>query len=132
MSRPVIKFNTSHQPEFFSELRKRVNQHFKDNDISKYANNEMKIKTAFMISLYFIPMILMYTGVISGLWPILGLWAIMGFGMSGIGLSIMHDANHGAYSKRKVVNYSFGFLINFIGAYAVSYTHLTLPTTPYV
>lgn len=117
MSRPVIKFNTTHQPEFFSEVRKRVNQHFKDKNVSKYANTEMKFKTFFMISLYFIPMILMYSGVVTGLWPIMGMWGLMGFGMSGIGLSIMHDANHGAYSKNKMVNESYGFLINFIGAY---------------
>ena len=117
MSRKVVKFSKTQDAEFFTVLRKRVNKHFEDNNISKYANLEMKIKTVFMISLYFVPMILMFTGTITGLWPIIGLWVMMGLGMSGIGLSIMHDANHGAYSKIKSVNSILGFLINFIGAY---------------
>jgi linoleoyl-CoA desaturase len=81
----------------------------------------MKIKTAFMLGLYFIPMILMYTRVVEGLWPVMGMWVLMGFGMSGIGLSIMHDANHGAYSKNKKVNAFFGYLINFLGAYHINW-----------
>lgn len=117
MSRKVVKFNNVKDKEFFSELRKRVNKHFDDNGISKLANLEMKLKTVFMIALYFVPMALMFTGTVTGLWPIMGMWVLMGFGMSGIGLSIMHDANHGAYSKHKSVNATLGFLINFIGAY---------------
>jgi linoleoyl-CoA desaturase len=34
----------------------------------------------------------------------IGLWFVMGFGMAGVGLSVMHDANHGAYSKKEWVN----------------------------
>ncbi len=117
MSRPVVKFNTKDNPEFFSVLRKRVNQHFKDKNISKLANTEMKIKTIFMICLYFTPLVLMYAQVFPSTAGTFMLWAIMGLGMSGIGLCIMHDANHGSYSKSKWVNESLGFLINFLGAY---------------
>lgn len=117
MSRPVVKFNTKDNPEFFSVLRKRVNQHFKDKNISKHANMEMRFKTIFMICLYFVPMALIYTQVFPTIGATYILWAIMGLGMSGIGLSIMHDANHGAYSKSKRVNEGLGFLINFLGAY---------------
>ena len=111
----TVKFNVHEQSEFFKELRKRVNKHFKDNNISKYGNFNMKFKTVFMISLYFVPFALILTGVVSSLWMVLLMWTLMGFGMSGIGLSVMHDANHGAYSKNKYVNYSLGFLANFLG-----------------
>ena len=37
-------------------------------------------------------------------WLVLSFWIIMSFGMAGIGFSIMHDANHGAYSKNKKKN----------------------------
>jgi linoleoyl-CoA desaturase len=121
MSRKVVKFNKAQKPEFYSVLRKRVNQHFEDNNISKTGNLEMRLKSVFMIALYFTPMILMYTGVVTGLWPIMAMWALMGLGMSGIGLSIMHDANHGSYSKNKNVNKVMGFLINFLGAYEVNW-----------
>ena len=35
--------------------------------------------------------------------------------MAGIGMSVMHDANHGAYSKNKNINNFFGFFITFLG-----------------
>ena len=117
MGSPVVKFNVNDKPEFFSELKKRVNNYFKENNISKHANLNMKLKTVFMICLYFTPLVLMLTGVVSGLWPVIGMWVLMGFGMSGIGLSIMHDANHGSYSKNRKVNHTIGYIIHFIGGY---------------
>ncbi len=102
MSTTAVKFNLQDKPEFVKELRKRVNQYFKDNNISKHADFNMVIKTVVMVSLYFVPMILLLTNTVSGILPVLLMWVIMGFGMSGIGTSIMHDANHGAYSASLV------------------------------
>jgi linoleoyl-CoA desaturase len=121
MKADVVKFNNKLQMPFVKELRNNVSQYFKDRNITPYANASMKFKTAFMILLYFVPMVLMYTGAVSGTWPVMAMWFIMGFGMAGIGLSIMHDANHGAYSKNKQVNNALGFLINFLGAYHINW-----------
>jgi len=118
---PSVKFNVQDKPEFFREVLKRVNKHFKDNNISKFANTQMKVKTAFMLGLYFIPFTLMLTGIASSLSEVMLMWALMGLGTSGIGLSVMHDANHGAYSKNKKVNNAFGFLLNFLGAYHINW-----------
>ena len=118
MRENVIKFDRTNQPEFFKELRKRVNTYFKENGISKYANFNMKFKTGFMIVLYFVPLILLISGVISSFGTALIMWILMGFGMGGIGLSIMHDANHGSYSKIKIINTLLGKLILFIGGYS--------------
>lgn len=111
----AIKFNHKDKADFFRELNKRVNAYFKENNISKFANTEMKVKTIFMFTLYFTPFILMLTGAFTNPWLIILMWAIMGFGMSGIGLSVMHDANHGAYSKKKWINKVLGFSSNFCG-----------------
>ena len=113
----AVKFNVKDRPEFYQELKKRVNRYFKENGISKNANLNMKLKTAFMLLLYFSPWVLMIGGIATGTWAVLGMWLLMSLGMSGIGLSIMHDANHGSYSKDKRVNYALGFLIAFIGGY---------------
>ena len=110
MSVPYVKFKVEDRPEFFKELRKRVNLHFKEKNISRHANLNMKLKTVFMLSLYFTPFVLMVSGVVTGLWPVILMWAIMGFGMSGIGLSIMHDANHGSYSKNNIERTQQSFL----------------------
>lgn len=121
MNVPIARFNVEDQSEFIKELRKKVNKHFKDNKLSRYANLNMKLKTAFMLGLYFVPFILMVAGVVSSLWPVMLMWVIMSFGMSGIGLAIMHDANHGAYSKNQKVNNVLGFLINFLGSYHITW-----------
>jgi len=49
------------------------------------------------------------------------MWSLMGFGMAGIGLSIMHDANHGAYSKNQTVNKIFGYCLNIVGGFDVNW-----------
>ncbi len=121
MNIPIVRFNVKDRPEFFKELRKRVDQYFRDNDLSRHANLNMKLKTVFMLGLYFVPLILMITGVVSSFWTMMVLWVLMGFGMSGIGLAIMHDANHGSYSKNRKVNNVLGYLVNFLGAYHVNW-----------
>jgi len=117
MSQTTVRFNTKDRPEFFRVLHQRVNGYFKDNNITRHANLNMKVKTTFMILLYTVPLVLMLTGVVSGLWPVMGMWALMGLGMSGIGLSVMHDANHGAYSSNKKVNKWIGYIVNYVGGY---------------
>jgi linoleoyl-CoA desaturase len=121
MRKKGIKFNPNDQPEFVAELRGKINQYFKENELSKHANNSMRLKTAFMLALYFIPLVLIVTQVVSGLALILLMYVLMGFGMAGIGTCVMHDANHGAYSKNKLVNKALGFTANFIGAYHINW-----------
>lgn len=121
MHKNTVKFNKQDQPEFVGVLRKRVNEYFKTNNISKYANNSMRVKTAFMLLLYFIPLVFLLSGLVSSYATIFGLFTIMGFGMAGIGLCVMHDANHGVYSKDNKVNKFFGFTANFIGAYHINW-----------
>lgn len=117
MSRENVIFNEQDRPEFFKVLRQRVNAHFKENNVSRHANFNMVFKTIFMVSLYSIPLFLMLSGVITSFWVMIFMWVLMGFGMSGIGLAIMHDANHGAYSKNQKVNNAVGFILNYIGGY---------------
>ena len=121
MNVSFVKFNKNDRPEFYRELNRRVNKYFEENNISKYANLSMKLKTVFMAGLYFVPFALLLFGGFTSIWTITALWAVMGFGMSGIGLSIMHDANHGSYSKNKFVNKALGFTLNFIGGYHVTW-----------
>lgn len=110
-----IKFGT-YQAEFYATLSQRVNQYFKSNNISRNANGEMVIKTIFMFSLYFIPYFIGISGVITSYWVYLLMWVLMGFGTAGIGLSIMHDANHGSYSTKPWINNSLSYSLNLLGA----------------
>ncbi len=110
-----INFSNNTSTEFFESVRKRVNEYFKTKNISKSGNYKMVIKSIVMLSIYFIPYTFLISGQIENPWIIWGLWVIMGFGMAGIGLSIMHDANHGSYSKYPTVNKVMGYLINLVG-----------------
>lgn len=115
-----IRFAKDRQ-DFFVTLNKRVNEYFKTNRVSRHANAEMVIKTIFMFALYFTPFVLMLTGVVSGTWPMLAMCVLMGTGIAGIGLSIMHDANHGAYSGKPWVNNLIGYSLNIIGGNAFNW-----------
>lgn len=121
ISQPSIKFSQSIGREFDGTLKKRVRDYFKDKNISKYANFGMVFKTVFMISLYLVPFILMLTGVITNIWLITLCWIIMGVAMAGIGMAVMHDANHGAYSKNETVNMLIGKVIGLIGGFAANW-----------
>jgi linoleoyl-CoA desaturase len=122
MSQPeAIKFNNSLDKDFTTTLNKRVNNYFKERGIDRHANAEMVVKTIFMLSLYFIPYGILVSGVITNLWVMYLTYFITGFGVAGIGLSIMHDANHGAYSKNKWVNKLLGYTLNLVGGNATNW-----------
>ncbi len=53
----------------------------------------------FLLAVYFVPILLMLTNIVSGTPRVYLMWVLMGFGMSGIGLSIIHDANYGHIQK---------------------------------
>ena len=76
----------------------------------------MVFKSVFMFSLFIIPFVCIVTNITFG-WYNLIMWSLMGFGMAGIGLSVMHDGNHGAYSKTSILNKFTGYGLNFVGGY---------------
>lgn len=117
----TVKFNKSQDLEFINILQRRVRKYFKENNISKFATPGMVVKTVFMLLLYLVPYFLVVLNVISSPWLVIGMYLLMGFGMSGIGLGIMHDANHGAYSKNKNVNKYLGYVMNFLGGSSLTW-----------
>jgi len=110
-----IRFNNSNQTDFVRTLRKRVDEYFKQNKLPKTGGLSIKIKALFMLLLYTLPYFLMLFGVITDPWIMLLMSVLMGFGMAGIGLGVMHDANHGTFSRKKWLNKFVGFSINFLG-----------------
>lgn len=111
----IIRFGQSNR-QFFNTLRMRVDEYFKTNNISKNANSKMVIKTIAMLSIYVVPFLLMVFNVFTfNAWMILGLYVIMGIGMAGVGFSIMHDANHGSYSKNPKINKALSMTMYMLG-----------------
>lgn len=112
------KFSRELDKDFFETLKQRVNSHFKEKGISKTGNIHMVLKSVVMLSLFLVPLTLMLTGLITAPWLIFIMWILMGLGMGGIGMSVMHDAIHGSYSKNQTINKIMGYTMNIIGANA--------------
>ncbi|MCI5059248.1 MAG: acyl-CoA desaturase [Flavobacteriales bacterium] len=117
----VIQFSKEDKKQFYSDLRKRVNQYFENNKISKDGRFGIWIKAFVMISLYLGPYVLMYFNVITHPALFICMWVVMALGMSGIGLSVMHDANHGTFTKSKGLNGLVGSIINLVGGAKVTW-----------
>ncbi len=114
--------------DFLTELRSSVNGYFDKKNIEPYGNKGLILKSVFMILLYLAPLILMVSGLITSVVAVLVCWVIMGFGMAGLGMATMHDANHGSFSKHKWVNKLFGNSLYLLGGYPPNwrYQHNTL------
>ena len=118
----IVKFAPKGKDSFYDVVKLRVNDYFKTNHISPYSDSRMYVKTAAMLSMYFVPYLVIVTGLTHG--SILlsyGMWLLMGFGIVGIGCSIMHDSNHGAYTESKAVNNFLGSLLNILGGYSLNW-----------
>lgn len=118
----TVKFASQGKGGFYETVIARVQTYFKENKISPYANTAMWVKTVIMLLLYFVPYIFMVLGFAEGKpWLFFGLWFIMGWGMIGIGTSVMHDAHHGSYSPNKNVNKIMGSILEIIGGFTVTW-----------
>ena len=109
MSISTVRFNNNSNRQFQTELRKRVDFYFKENNISKHGNIHLYLKTIVMFAAYLVPFFLITFNVFESktVWLLLAI--LMGFGMAGIGMCVMHDANHGSYSKNNTLNRIIGF-----------------------
>jgi linoleoyl-CoA desaturase len=112
------RFSNSKDKDFNSTLRDRVNAYFADKDISMHATSGTIVKTIVMFAMYFLPFLALFLFGITNPWIFLGFWVIMGFGAAGIGVNVMHDANHGAFSSSPRVNKIVGLCMNIIGGNA--------------
>ena len=116
---PCLAGNT-----FYSEVRRRVNNDFKENNRSINANVLMWFKAflflTIFLALYFSILLLNVHSTI-----LLGLTILLGATCAFIGFNICHDAIHGSFSSSKRINSFFSFLFNMVGAnpYVWNITH---------
>lgn len=103
MKRIEFVGNNEEHKQFLASIRSSVNDYFKESGVSKKGNSSMRFKTATMLFCYFAPFIVLLT-VQLPIWLALLAVILMGIGEAGIGMSVMHDAAHGAYSKKHWVN----------------------------
>ena len=107
MSYKQVSFSRSDSTKFFKTLNKRVNQYFKEKNILKTGNWKLYTKAIIMFTIFFVPLILILT-VAMPQWVSLLLTVLIGIGMAGVGMNVMHDSNHGSFSSKKWVNKLMG------------------------
>lgn len=108
------------EKQFGIAVRENVNAYFKDHRISTKGNAAMFIKTIILLSLYIAPFVTLLT-IQMDKWTALLLVVIMGIGEAGIGMSVMHDAAHGALSGKQWVNTLFASTMYLLGSNTINW-----------
>lgn len=109
-----VKFLNKDKSLFFSVLRENIDSYFETNALEKTGGTKLLFKAIFMLSLYLIPFALILTGKFT-LLQMLFLTVVMGLGVAGVGMSVMHDAIHGSFSSSSKLNKFFGASIYLLG-----------------
>lgn len=100
---------------FQADLRTRVDEWFERSGRSSNANGAMRLKTAVVLAWSAASWGLLVFGEIHG-WQAPLLAVSLGLGLAGIGFNVMHDANHGSWSKHARVNGTLAFTSDLLGA----------------
>jgi linoleoyl-CoA desaturase len=115
-----LRFVNKDKNLFYATLKKRIDSYFIDNNISKHANGTMILKTVVLLTAYIAPFV--YILAFQPAYSVsLLLWFVMGLAVAGIGMSVMHDANHGAYSSNEKINLLLGHTLNLVGGAVVNW-----------
>ncbi|MGY5351773.1 fatty acid desaturase family protein [Wenyingzhuangia sp. IMCC45533] len=102
-----VSFSRDDNNLFFKTLNQRVNKYFRDNNLKRTGNWVLYTKAAGMFALLFVPYFMLMLVDMSH-WLRLFMCVIMGFGMAGVGMNVMHDSNHGSFSSKWWINQLLG------------------------
>lgn len=101
----TIKFvpKDQNQVNFSKELTKRVRIYFKEKKASHFGDYRMILKALFMLGIYISGLLIVFLADLPA-WYALIIMFVVGVGEAGIGMSVMHDAAHGSFSRKKWLN----------------------------
>jgi linoleoyl-CoA desaturase len=122
--KPRIKYKNLERSDFNKVIKKRVNDYFNNNKLSRNADGRMWFKVWFILGVTLLSYLsILYLGSnLSILSPTMGpvvlllLACLLGTFTAFIGLNICHDAIHESLSSKSWVNSVFGFLFNVVGS----------------
>ncbi len=101
------RFRPKQFTQFQKVLHKRVNDFIEDRKLKPTVSAHLVVKAVVMFAAYLVP----YSFLLAFQMPFyfaLPLWALMGLGMAGIGMNVMHDGLHGSWSKKGWLNRVMG------------------------
>ena len=110
-----IRYNSSNDKLFVKELNARVDNYFSERNLNKRGNQNMFVKTILVLTYFAVIYFFILFGGVNNL-IILGiLWAFLGIGQALLGMTVMHDKVHGAYTSNKWMNLLLEIPITAIG-----------------
>ncbi len=112
-----VKFTNANKSTFYATVRKRVDEHFDNNNLSVHANGAMWFKAIFFLGTFITLYLLILLGNFAPL-IMVSLAILLGVFGAFVGFNICHDAIHKAFSDKPIVNQIFSFLFSLIGASA--------------
>jgi len=110
-----IKYDSNESHEFYKVLHRRVEDHFKNNSLSKFGDWTIRIKIFLLFLLFFSSYFMIYANKNSG-GMILLYATIFGCISIMIALNIVHDASHNALFREKKWNKLLLLCMNLLGS----------------
>ena len=107
------KFSTVSQ-SFHSELKKRINNYFKETGKSFTGNEKLYAKAIILFSAFVLLYIHLVFFTPAVFWAIAEC-VLLGFVVAAIGFNIMHDGAHGSFSDNKQLNNVAALSLNLLG-----------------
>ncbi len=102
-------------PSIYSILKEKVNQYFRQQNISTTGNTKLYIKSAILLVAFFSVYIhlLFFT---PASWLAIIECVLLGLFTASIGFNIMHDGAHGSYSRSRKINTIAAYSLDILGA----------------
>lgn len=121
MTQAVPRYiGTDHERSFGSTVRARVNASFREAGLHTKADARLVPKVILLLTLFLAPMAVILLVPMSAWWALV-LALVMGVGMAGVGMGVMHDGLHGASSARPWVNDLLGGTMYVLGSDAFTW-----------
>jgi linoleoyl-CoA desaturase len=111
----ATKVHFSGPGDFQADLKRRVEAWFEGSGRSPKANGAMRLKTVVILAWASASWAALVFGDV-GPWLAIPLSVSLGLALAGVGFNVMHDANHGAWSKHPGVNAALAFSSDLLGA----------------
>jgi len=115
---------------FQGELRRRVEEFFRNTGLPQRDCRQMYVKTAIILAAFAASYVLLVFFATTW-WQAFPLAVLLGLSTAGIGFNIQHDAGHGAYSNHPWINRLMAMTLDLIGgsSYVWHWKHVVVHHT---
>ncbi len=127
---PAERLQFAEDRSFQIELRRRVDEYFKEKGASQVGNWQMYLKSAVILAC-FVTSYIFLVFVTRNVWMGVGFSVLLGLTMAEIGFCVQHDGGHNAFSKQRWINRLSSMTLDLIGgsSYVWHFKHAVIHHT---